>query len=107
MADDGHGAPVGFEEMIDPLHLAVLIRVFQSEQAVGDDTELGAIADFHPPMQGRFHGQPQLILMHQPDATLPADEFQRHHDIGHQQRVRQIHPTDAAILFAPRRRIEL
>jgi|GEM_PF-2637100 len=85
----------------------MLICVFQSECAVGDDTELGAIADFHPPMQWRFDGEIQFIFMQQSDAMLPTGEFQRHHDIGNQQCMRQIHPTDGAILFAPRSRIKL
>ena len=76
LPDDGHGAPVGFEEIIYPLHLAVLIRVFQGEHAVGDDAELGSILNFHPPLQRCFDGQMQFIFMQQPDAVSPTGDAQ-------------------------------
>lgn len=102
LADNGHRPPVGLKEEIRPLHLAGLIRVFQGEHPVGNDAEIHAASNFHPPLEWLLYDrQIKLAFVKKPDAMLPTGKLKGHHDLGNQKRVFKKHLADGAVLLAP------
>ena len=96
VACDGHGVPVGFEE------IPALIPVgLQAENPVGNDTAFLPLADVHLPLKRFAHIRDlQIVRRQQADIfPVPARQFNRHHDVGNQQGVLKKQSADATFLL--------
>jgi hypothetical protein len=102
-ARDRHGAPVGLKEEMHALELGDLIPVFQGEDPVGDDAELGTVMRLYTPLERlTFRSRRKLVFVDQSDAFLfSAGEFKGHHHVGNQKGVLKEYAAHGLILPVP------